>query len=342
MTDSSGSGNRDRQERTGEQVLSELKDALRPALSEIGERVSDAVSDTLRGDNPGENDESGSSDESDDDQTIVGEAIDEAEDFVEDQAHDAMSSTVDAIVDPLFSRQMQRHARRWADERLQQAVWELVNSIDDDAERISLYRDILSTFRPVVRTALDAVFAVNTRYELKDEIKTAVPLLMRGDVDGAVAHIGNAFDHVVPEAREALSQNPEHMLWLLQRLSTALLEEKVQETAEEALESADIEGRVQQKAEEARGTLQEKITALQESVGHAQDQLRDISGTSRQSGRGRPGMPPSGLPPHGFPPHGRPPSGRPPFGRPPKGFPPSGLPPAVERRRKEAESKRSR
>lgn len=337
MSDSEGSGNRDRQGRAAEQLFSELKDALGPALSGLGDRVTEAVSDSLRSDDSDDSNESGSSDESDD-QTVVGEAIDEAEDFVEDQAHDAMSSTVDAIVDPLFSREMQRRTRRWADESLQQGVWDLVNSIDDDAERSSLYRDILSTFRPVVRTAVDAVFAVNTRYELKDEIKTAVPLLMQGETDAAVSHISNAFDHVLPEARNALSENPEHMLWLLQRLSTALLEEKVQETAEEALESADIESRVQQKAEEARGTLQEKITTLQESVGQAQEQLRGISG----SGRGKPGMPPSGLPPNGFPPHGRPPSGKPPFGRPPKGFPPSGLPPAVERRRKSTESKRSR
>lgn len=345
----SGSSNDDQQqskEGISEEVLSELMEALRPTLSSFGERVSEAVAGTLSDVTGSEErpETDGDSDGDDGDQSMVGNLVESAQEevagFVEDEASDARNWAVDSIVDPLFSRRTHGHARRWADETLQQALYELVSSIDDDAERHSLYWDLLKTFRPIVRTTVDAVFAVNTRYDLKDDLKAAVPLLIQGRTDEAVSRIGSAFDHVLPTAKDALSQNPEHMLWLLQRLSTTLLEEKVQDTAQEALESADIESRVQDKAEEARSTLQEKISTLQETVGQAQDQFKSISGTSSSGGRGKPGMPPSGVPPNGFPPHGRPPSGKPPTGSPPHGFPPSGLPPEVERRRKAARSKR--
>lgn len=258
--------------------------------------------------------------------------LSDAAESIKDTAAEGVSAAVDSAIDPLFTQETAERARNWADSGFRSILWDLVSWINDPIQRKAMHDELLNTFQPIARKA------INTAISSMETLRTAIHLLLRGEIEEAFSVLNSAVQGVLAVVRSALSEDVQRIVFMVQHLATTLLEQGLRKAAEGSLEEADIQGRVQQKADEARGSLQEKIGTLQEGVREAQGKFKSISGNVGVTS-GRSGMPPFGVPPNGFPPSGRPPWGMPPTGRPPRGMPPSGLPPEVHRRRKEAEQR---
>jgi hypothetical protein len=296
----------------------------------------DAFSDDGSADDDNEESDQGSkssSEESDDDQSLLGQAsgalFNSFSGSIRQEGGTQLQELVDQGVDMLFSRRGKGWVRRLADQTLQASLYDMLDTVDDPDDRYQLYRDNLSKLRPIVRNAVDAMYTEESRTTLKHQLHSAIPSLVHGDFNTAFSILVEALSDVTDHAEEEIWEHSTELLQVVQQISTRLLQEKIQDVAEEKLDPEEIQQKMQDKAEEARSTIQEKVGALQGSVQGAQEQLGGASGGLGGSGGSmRTGMPPQGRPPNGFPPFGKPPSGMPPSGRPPTGRPPNGLPPS--------------
>lgn len=253
-----------------------------------------------------------------------------------EEGGEQLESIADTVVDKLFSTRARGWVRDFADRTLQATLYDSLDSIDDPQERYQLYRESLTTLRPIVREAVDAMYTEENKHELRRGLRGAIPSIVHGDFETAVTMIFSALSDITDDAESAIWDNSREVLEVLQSISTTMLQESIQDAAEDKIDPEAIRERVQSKVEEARGRLQETIGKLQEGAQGAQSQLQQrTGGGERRGGQGMPpsGTPPSGVPPNGFPPAGGHPTGAPPSGQPPHGFPPSGVPPAVARQR---------
>jgi hypothetical protein len=348
-----------RDDAQSEDLSERISEALAPALSSVSVRVAEAVTSRIGGEQDSSSDQEDDSapdesesedddveanrsdgedaDESDsdhedetDDQSFVGRAVGKLKSSflssLKDEGGDQLESVMDSVVNNLWSRKARGATRRLADETLQATLYDALKEIDDPQERSELYRDTLRKLRPVVREAVDAMYTDDSRETLKRQLHGAIPSIVNGDFQTAFRMIVDALSEVTNYAEQAVWENSGEVLTVFQQISTQLLEEKVQDEAEERIDPEAIQQKIQDQADKAREKLQETVGSVQEGVQSMQQAIGARTGGG--GSRGGPGMPPSGSPPGGFPPSGFPPSGRPPSGKPPSGKPPSGRPPS--------------